>query len=491
MANEKYIIIPGTQQRVYDGSVVILYRLPNLRWIIHYGYYNYNGRNQKGWYFSSIPADTVMPVFNEDLVAMYVIDSPVEPTPPGPCPPGPCPPGPFPPGPGPCPPGPPVPIPIPFTPQDKAQLSAAMLTVQDMAERNKLNSANLKNGKVVRVNDTDGEGTIDYFSWDSESSSWLPASLGYRYMTKQEILEAIGDDIVQIVWSNENGALVLTNHAGEPIDPIQLLGVAHDPIYVEEDLQLRIPVYGRDDFIMTIPKDNYIRSVRFEMEYEFTDPDTGRHWTAPAIVITVSDGIADKEIAGDASAMVNIYKGVESPTTRVIVESDSNNIQADVKLSSIVDNPVKVDNEGLWVDLSGTVGKKYIDTGFLLVADGQGEFTYGGTGIEIDTSTSIEDLTNKEKYVVTANLIADAISAAFSALKISLEQRIADIETRVSRLEDTIDVGEDGHGEIIVVSGDTLNRSTYKVGGAELDTESSDTVATEEAITKAFGWRNF
>ena len=82
--SEEYVIIPGTGQKVYEGSVVMLYRLPNLRWILHYGYYSHNAKKQQGWYFSSIPSDTTMPVFNEDLVAMKVIDGQPGPMPPAP-----------------------------------------------------------------------------------------------------------------------------------------------------------------------------------------------------------------------------------------------------------------------------------------------------------------------------------------------------------------------------------------------------------------------
>lgn len=479
MTNQEYIIIPGTQKRVYEGAIVMLHRLPNLRWILHYGVYNYSGKRQKGWYFSSIPADTVMPVFNEDLLAMSVIDGGEDPYPPQPGP------GPFPPGPGPYPPTPPAPIPVPFTPQDKAQLDSAMLTVDTITERDKLANSMLQNGKIVRVNDTDGQGTVEYYSWNSTTSAWELASLGYRYMTRTEIMESVADDIVDIVWSNDNGALVVTNHAGKPVNPIQLLGVAHDPIYTEEELTLRIPIYGREDFSMTIPRDKYIRAIRFEPAWQFET------YVGPAIVITVSDGVTSEEIAGDASAMATIYSGKETATAKVIIQSRSNDITADVKLSSIKDNMLKVDNEGLWVDLSGVVGKQQINKGFLLVADGNGQFTYGGTGAELEMTTAIKDLTDPEKKVVTANLISDAISAAISALQISLEGKIADIQSRLTELEQKTDIGSGPDDSILITSGDGMTRSSYKIGGTTLSTTNTDTVATEEAVAKIMSWKEY
>lgn len=248
MASEQYVIIPGTQKKVYEGSVVMLHRLPNLRWIIHHGFYSYNGKRQKGWYFSSIPSDTTMPVFNEDLVAMTVIDGQSEDYPPAPPGPGPIPPGPVPP----VPPGPPAPVPVPFTPQDKKQLDSATITVDTLADRDKLGSAGLPDGKVVKVNNYDGEGSIEYYSWNAETEMWEEASLGYRFMTRKEIADAIARDIVEIVWSNEKGALVLTNNGGTTLDPVKLSGLAHNPLYNDSEV-LVIPIYGSEDLEISIP----------------------------------------------------------------------------------------------------------------------------------------------------------------------------------------------------------------------------------------------
>lgn len=482
--SEEYVIIPGTGQKVYEGSVVMLYRLPNLRWILHYGYYSYNGKKQKGWYFSSIPSDTTMPVFNEDLVAMKVIDGQPGPMPPvPPFPPFP----PFPPGPGPM---PPAPIPIPFTPHDKMQVDAAMLTLDNLTERDKLSNSLLQDGKIVRVNDIDGHGTIEYYSWNAQASAWEEASLGYRYMTRDEIMESVADDIVDIVWSNENGALVLTNHAGTDVDPVQLSGVAHNPLYVEEELTLTIPVYGQDPIVITIPRDKYLRSLHFESNRQFDDRKVG-----PALVAIISDGVSEEEVVCNLSGVRGLFEGQETSTITVNIDSETGHVSANVKLSSIANNPLKVDNEGMWVDLSGVVAKKEIDEGFLLVADGNGEFTYGGNGVGLEQTTAIEDLTNPEKKVVTANLIADAITAAVTALEVLIEGEIEDLQSRVATLEDKLDFnsggGATGDGVIIVTKGDGLKRSLYRVGGQELDPDSDDTVATESAVTKVMSWREF
>lgn len=493
MANQEYIIIPGTQQRIYEGSVVILYRLPNLRWILHYGYYNYNGKKQKGWYFSSIPADTTMPVFNEDLVALQVIDDPhptPEPIPPFPPGPGPIPPfppfPPFPPGPGPHP-GPPAPIPIPYTPQDKAQVDAAMITVETLRDRDRMASSLLQNGKIVRVNDADGQGGVEYYSWNAEAGAWDEASLGYRYMTRDEIDEAIGDDIVSIVWSNEDGALVLTNNAGTEVDPVQLLGVAHNPVYTSENLTLRIPIYGHEDLVMVIPKDRSIQSIGYEEHWTFED-----HHVAPAIVVTVSDGEHAENLACDVSALMNIYTGSDTSTVKVQVNSETNAITADIKLSGIPNNVLKVDDTGLWVDLSGVVAKKQIQQGFLLIADGNGEFTYAGDGVQLDSTTAISDLADPSHTVVTANLVADAINVAVSALAGQLQPVIDEFNNRIASLESRFNITSGADGAVVVTDNNGIQRSLYQIGGSEVDVAHPEgKLATEEALVKVSSWKSF
>jgi len=366
---DQYIIIPGTQQKVYEGSVVMLHRLPNLRWILHNGYFNYNGRKQKGWYFSSIPSDTTMPVFNEDLVAMTVIDGGEEPGP-GPFPPGPIPPPP----PGPFPPCPPVPIPVPFTPQDKKQLDAAMITVENLTERDKLSRRGLTNGKVVRVNDIDSQGSVEYYSWNAETSTWEEASLGYRYMTRDEITDEIADTIVNITWLNDDGALVLTAKGGTS-STTELSGVTHDPVFDAESLTLTIPIFGKDDLVMTIPSDMYIRSIRLEKAYVFPDGSI-----KPAIVVVVSDGTAEHEIAGDASGFFT--NGDDTDTAVVTVSDSTNTITVDVKISALANNRIEVRNDGLFVDVSdlenaisdlqNQVDIGPGDDGTVIVADGNG-----------------------------------------------------------------------------------------------------------------------
>ena len=186
---DEYLVIPNTGERIQDGSLVILDRLPNIEWVVHFGFYSYNGHKESGWYLSSVPSQTIMPLFQTDLYMIKVIDKsfPCPPFPPfPPCPPiPPCPP--CPPGPGP---GPEV---VPFTKEDKLNIDRAMITVPDAEARDKLSSEDLIDGKIVRVNDYQGE--VGYFEWNSEASEWRKLDI---CRTIDELADRIDDLQAQI-----------------------------------------------------------------------------------------------------------------------------------------------------------------------------------------------------------------------------------------------------------------------------------------------------
>ena len=157
------LFIPGSNIEISDGTVVTLANYPGVKWIVHYGWYRYNGTQCYGWYFSSIPTQTTMPVTDDDLATCAVIVSPDGQCPPGPCPPyPPCPPGP---GPHPCPPGPPV-------PPSRPVVDPAFITVQTLIDRDRINAFGkyVPDGKLVRVNNVDGQ--VKYYVWNAYNNVW-------------------------------------------------------------------------------------------------------------------------------------------------------------------------------------------------------------------------------------------------------------------------------------------------------------------------------
>lgn len=209
-----YLNIPNSKTKLKDGSVVMLRRFPGTKWLVHNGWYTYNGRNYTGWYFCSIPAQTVLPVSPQDLIDIIVVSDkdsqpvpeppvprpwpdPVPPMPPMPYPPmpGPAPQPPFypyppQPGPQPAPPGPrpypddkfgpnpfpPMPpMPLPDKPaffgvKDKRNLDAAFITVPNITDLEAIDTLQIPDGKYVCVNSVDGR--RKYFRWNRRDDKW-------------------------------------------------------------------------------------------------------------------------------------------------------------------------------------------------------------------------------------------------------------------------------------------------------------------------------
>lgn len=70
-----YIDVPNSNKRLYIGSIVVLDRLPDVKWIVKNGWYIYENVRYNGWYFCSIPADTILPVEESDLVNLTIVST--------------------------------------------------------------------------------------------------------------------------------------------------------------------------------------------------------------------------------------------------------------------------------------------------------------------------------------------------------------------------------------------------------------------------------
>lgn len=191
-----YLTVPDSNLKLVDGNVVMLERFPGLKWILHNGWYNYNGRQYSGWYFSSIPSQTILPVSNQDLRMITLVSSkPNDEYPEYPVPPSH---GHHGPGPGMCGPSnghgcdhhhgepccpvfPPVaPDPEPekpafFSTSCKAQLDAAFISVPTLKKRDQIDTCKLPDGKIVRVNSVNGEPR--YYVWSAFNDHWEELNL--------------------------------------------------------------------------------------------------------------------------------------------------------------------------------------------------------------------------------------------------------------------------------------------------------------------------
>lgn len=196
------LVVPGTGVELVDGSIVILARFPGTKWIVHNGWYNYQGVQSVGWYFCAIPSQTVLPVSDEDLKLLTVVsNSDTCPCPPYPPPsPPPFPPVPFPPE-----------RPEQFTKQRAWELSRAWISVQTITERDSLPDSSKTDGRIVRVDETP-DGTPGYYRWDAAKNDWVNETFGINtddLVNRQELqivnsdLQSFKDDV-----NKSNGYIV-------------------------------------------------------------------------------------------------------------------------------------------------------------------------------------------------------------------------------------------------------------------------------------------
>lgn len=167
----KTLLLPNTDTYLVDGSIVELARFPGMKWVVHCGWYTYKGNQTSGWYFSSIPSQTIIPVKDEDLRTLTVISGDCE------CH---CPPGGVECGSATCPghrPKPPRPE-DGFSPKRRWELDRAAISVNTVAERDLLNKDRLlPDGKLVRVSECP-DGTTKYFAWNQATQTWDEESFG-------------------------------------------------------------------------------------------------------------------------------------------------------------------------------------------------------------------------------------------------------------------------------------------------------------------------
>lgn len=150
--DEFIILCDGT--KLYSGDIVILDGFDN-KWILHTGWYTYDGKSYQGWYFSSIPEQTILPLKYASLDGIIIISTSNPCVPPASCPPTPIQPT------------------TPFTPELEQELHKTFITVQTLAERNLLNKDELiVNGRIVKVMDI-GDGTTEYYAWDQVHEEWI------------------------------------------------------------------------------------------------------------------------------------------------------------------------------------------------------------------------------------------------------------------------------------------------------------------------------
>lgn len=203
-------LVTDSGLEIYDGSIVMLARFPGTKWVVHKGWYTYNGTQYSGWYFSSIPAHTTLPVSTTDLAGIVVVSnsgcSCVHP-------------------------GPPIP---PCSEESNLkpwmvnELNRAWITVDTMEQLSRLNNRLIPSGKVVRVNDK-GDGNPGYYRYNQAKREWETETFGIdtsNFVSKDELSEEVSNQIkdvdlsqtvVEVISENQEVHQTITNIAEESI----------------------------------------------------------------------------------------------------------------------------------------------------------------------------------------------------------------------------------------------------------------------------------
>ena len=379
-------------------------------------------------------------------------------------------------------------------------------------------------GGVAVANAFEGKFYINVTTFEcriKSGAAWVVMSPGYitdgtnfaqaendgKFATIAAIKAYIADQIADITggtafvkgvtWDMASHSLQI-DKGGEAPTAVALSGMAYKPTYDAGALKLTIPVVGDDDVVINIPKDNFVRSGRYEADYPVGD--------GPAIVLVVNggSGTEDQEVIIPAASLVDVYTGEASDNITVTVGED-HKITATVKVDPVQGNALVSSASGLKVDISGKADKLASAAGKVLIGGADGNIADGGV-----TLKTTGEMGSSATEVPAASLIAAAITAAVSAAQGTLQGAIDAVSGRVDTAEADIEelqttVAEfetslanyvasmgAGNADEIVLSDATggIKRSAKKIGGATLSASpDANTVATEAAVSAAFSWQ--
>lgn len=138
-----YFTIPETGKIIYNGDTVILSEYPDTIAAVAYGWYKYEETAMNGWHFILLPSKSIIPAANVNLSLLTVVPNSSDDDR--------------------------NPILLNTSLQDIE--SRAFITLDSIAQRDKLIPEFMPNGRIVRVNDSVNH-TTNYYEWNIETQSW-------------------------------------------------------------------------------------------------------------------------------------------------------------------------------------------------------------------------------------------------------------------------------------------------------------------------------
>lgn len=309
------------------------------------------------------------------------------------------------------------------------------------------------------------------------------AKLGTIGVIKTIIGQALADIAPAVSYDNTTGTLTV----GE--NTTRLTGIINGIEYSSDQLQLTVKSISASGAPTTqtisLPKDNFVRSGRYEANYKLPGGGTG-----PAIVLTVNGGeeTESTEVVIPAASLVEVYTGGSTQNITVNVSED-NQITASAIIDSVAGNALVSGENGLSVSIIPAS----VANGHIAVADGTGKLKDGGV-----TVLASGDMGSSTTTVPVSSVIANAISAAVASAQGTLQSAIDALGTRVTNLETfqssltgkylTSSVADNFVG-FLDTSGN-IKDSGKKAGGDTLaESPDANTLATEAAVAAAISWQ--
>lgn len=224
--SNSYFTIPDTGTIVYNGDTVILAEYPDVVAIAAYGWYRYNQSSRQGWHFVLLPSKETIPASDVNLSLLTVVSSAHG-------------------GSHPC----PGPRPEPIKPKLSDR---TFVTLDTIAQRDKLSSPFMPDGRIVRVNNK-GDGTPGYYQWDITSQTWIPWDItsGSAEGAIKLKFEDIVNSVDSIKYTDPYTQFVF--HAGEPL--CTEVGIAEGTLcelYFYEIYQVIIATQTQESYVRQI-----------------------------------------------------------------------------------------------------------------------------------------------------------------------------------------------------------------------------------------------
>ena len=169
-----YIVIPGTNIRLYDSDIVKISGKPGIKWVVHSGWFIYQNVQNFGWYFESIKNGEILPVSIVDLTLVSLVTTKTQGSEKYD--------------------GKVVNYTRPFTEYDAEILDRTFITVETIEQRNNLDSRRLVNGRIVRVNNVGGVAV--YYAYDEANKDWIKIEEGGSGGGIPEVIGTLENPIV-------------------------------------------------------------------------------------------------------------------------------------------------------------------------------------------------------------------------------------------------------------------------------------------------------